>query len=78
MELHKKQQTSINTLLTKMTYVFTDFYIISTGYVLSMNKDKPFLIEINDDQVNLFKLLLAEFDIVHILNTKKKKKMAVL
>lgn len=77
MELDKKQQTSINTLLTKMTYVFTDFYIIATGYVLSMNKDKPFLIEINDDQVNLFKLLLGEFDILHILNSRDFKKAIV-
>lgn len=74
MKLDKKQQNAINTLLTKITYVFTDFYIISTGYIISMDKDKPYLIEISDEQVNLFKLLLNEFNILHILNSRDFKK----
>lgn len=64
-------------LFTKITYVFTDFYIFKNGYILSTDKEKPFLIQLKDSDINLFKevMELEAFSIIHIPNIRELKKV---
>lgn len=69
-----KREKKLFNLCTKITNVYTDFYILKTGYILSLDKEKPFLIQLSDDYVSLFNELKEGFKILHITDVRAFKK----
>ena len=42
--LDEKEQKKLYQLCTKISYAYTECYITNQGYILSMDKTKPFVI----------------------------------
>ena len=62
-------------LCTKITYVFTDFYVLKQGYIISLKIDEPFVIELNDNTIKLFQHVHGDdFSILNIENVREYKK----
>jgi hypothetical protein len=61
-------------LCSKLTYVFTDFYILTTGYILSIDKEKPFVVQVDDEKIKWFKEVCGDFKILHMEDIKEFKK----
>lgn len=61
-------------LCTKITQVFTDLYITKQGYILSKSKEKPFIIQLDEEQVKWFEEANGEFNILHISKIREYKK----
>lgn len=72
--MDEKTKKKHDALCTKITRVFTDLYILKQGYIISKSIDKPFVIQIDDDQVKLFEDMHGEFKILHISNIREYKK----
>jgi hypothetical protein len=74
MALDEKQTKKLLNLCTKISNVFTDFYILKHGYIMSVEKDKPFIIQIDNECVELFAGVCGDFKISHIWNVREFKK----
>ena len=74
MALDKKDGKKLCQLCIKMTNVFNDIYISTNGYIISTDIEKPFLIQIDDTQIQLFKSLLEDFKFLRIWNLKEFKR----
>lgn len=74
MALDEKQTKKLLNLCTKIANVFTDFYILKHGYIMSVEKDKPFIIQIDNECVELFAGVCGDFKISHIWNVREFKK----
>lgn len=72
--LDSKSEKQLHKLCVKMNYVFNDIYILKQGYVISLDKEKPFIIQLGDKDLMLFSDLVGEFKILHIPNLKDFKK----
>jgi len=60
-------------LLTKISSIINDIYILKTGYGLSMDSEKPFLIQLGSGDMAFFKEDFKDFKMIHINNIKKFK-----
>ena len=60
-------------LLTKISSIINDIYILKTGYGLSMDSEKPFLIQLGSGDMEFFKQDFRDFKMIHINNIKKFK-----
>lgn len=74
MALEEKEQKKLVTLCTKISNVFNDFYVLSTGYCVSMDIEKPFVVQLDEEYIKLFKEAVGEFIVLHISNVKEFKK----
>ena len=72
--MDEKIKKKHDALCVKITQVFTDFYIFKNGYIVSKNIEKPFLIQIDEEQVKWFEELNGDFKILHISDIRKYKK----
>ena len=59
--LDEKEQKKLYQLCTKISYAYTECYITNQGYILSMDKTKPFVIHLEESQLELFKKLCGDF-----------------
>lgn len=67
--------TKLNNLFIKINSIFTDIYITKTGYIISMNIEKPFLVHLSSEYIDLVdKYILNGKNIIHITNTREYKK----
>lgn len=74
MSLDDKQKKKLITMCTKISNVFNDFYVLTTGYCISMDIEKPFIVQLNHEYIDLFKGAIGEFTVLHICNVKEFKK----
>lgn len=72
--LDEKEQKKLYQLCTKISYAYTECYITNQGYILSMDKTKPFVILLEESQLELFTKLCGDFKILHITGIKDFKK----
>lgn len=70
----KSNEKKLYDLLIKLTNVFSDFYIFKTGYIITDDIEKPFLIQISDTQISLFEELCGKFKLLKITDIKNFKK----
>lgn len=73
--LEKKEKKRIQDIFTKITRIYTNFYILKNGYIISLNIETPYLIQLDIDDISLFKKLFGEFSIIHITDLKYFKKI---
>ena len=69
-----KSLNKLYDLLVKVTNVFTDFYIVKQGYLVSLDIEKPYIIQLDQKDVKLFSDLCGEFFIIHVPDIKNFKK----
>lgn len=69
-----KDSKKLYSLLSKTSNVFTDIYITVNGYIVTMDIEKPFLIQVDDKWIRLLSELLGQFRIIHIPDLKNFKK----
>lgn len=74
MSLDDKQKKRLITMCTKISNVFNDFYVLTTGYCISMDIEKPFIVQLDHEYIDLFKGAIGEFTVLHICNVKEFKK----
>lgn len=74
MSLDDKQKKKLITMCTKISNVFNDFYVLTTGYCISMDIEKPFIVQLDHEYIDLFKGAIGEFTVLHICNVKEFKK----
>ena len=72
--LDDKDIKKLEKLCIKISNVFTDFYILKNGYLVSLDVTKPFIIQIDEDYVHLFEELCGKFKILHLWDIKNFKK----
>lgn len=72
--MDEKEQKKLFNILTKITNVSNDVYILKQGYVLSIDIEKPFLIQLDESQIELFNKVIKDFKIIRISDIKKYKK----
>lgn len=72
-----KRQKQLEGLCIKLGQVYTDFYILKNGYIVSMDIELPYLIMLSEDQVNLFKECCGEFIVIHFFDIRKFKKSLI-
>lgn len=72
--IDSKIEKKIYNLCTKIGYVFSEFYILKQGYILSQDIEKPFLIQLDEESVNWFSELVKDFKIIHITDVRNFKK----
>lgn len=72
--MDEKNGKKLYNICTKLTTVYTSFYITKNGYILSTDKEKPFLIQLNDDTLSLFIEACGEFKLIHIKDVRIFKK----
>lgn len=65
-------------LLTKMTNVFNDFYIFDTGYCITMDKSKPYVILLNYERLNMVEEVFGKFKLLHIKDNRRYRKVVKL
>lgn len=70
-----KRVKKLYTLLSKITNIFTTFYVFKNGYILTKDLEKPFLVQIENEWVELFEELFGKFDIVCVYDIKILKKV---
>jgi len=70
----KKREKKFLNLLTKITNVFNEYYILKTGYCVTLDKEKPFIVVLDEDNMALFKEVLGEIEYFHVLDNRKWKK----
>lgn len=70
-----KHIKKLYTLLSKVTNVFTSFYVIKNGYLLTKDIEKPFLIQLDTEWIDLFEELFGKFTIVGVYDIKVLKKV---
>lgn len=73
--MDQKRVKKLYTLLSKMTNVFTSFFVIRNGYILSKDVDKPYLIQIDNGWIELFEELFGKFTVVGVYDIKILKKV---
>lgn len=72
--LDEKDTKKLLNLCTKLSNIFTDFYILKNGYILSTNIDKPFVVQVEQTYIEWFEKLCGKFKILHIWDVRKFKK----
>lgn len=72
--LNEKDEKKLLNLCTKMSNVFNDIYILQQGYVLSLDVEKPFIIQLDKEYIDFFEELCGSFKILHLWDIKKFKK----
>lgn len=72
--LKDKENKKFYEVLTKTANVFTDFYVVKNGYMLSMSIDKPFVIQLDDIYIEKFEKLCGGFKIIRVTDLKNFKK----
>lgn len=70
-----KKVKKIYTLLSKITNIFTSFYVLKNGYILTKDIEKPFLVQIDSEYIELFEELFGKFNIVGVYDIKILKKV---
>lgn len=61
-------------VLTKISSVFNDAYILKNGYAISLNHELPFLIQFTESQISLFEEVFGDYKIIHFNDIRKYKK----
>lgn len=74
-EMEKSHVKKLYTLLSKMTNLFTSFYVMKPSYVITKNNEKPFLVELTEDYMELLKELFGDFEILFVHDIKVLKKV---
>lgn len=69
-----KEKKNLYEILVKLSNIFNDFYITKNNFVISLDSEKPFLIELNEVTLKLFVQLCGEFKILRIFDLKNFKK----
>ena len=69
-----KDKKIIYNLLVKVANIFNDFYIFKQGYFISSDIEKPFLIQIDSEYINLFSELCGDFKVLRLTDLKNFKK----
>lgn len=72
--IDEKTKKKLLNLCTKLSNVFTDFYILKQGYIMSTDVEHPFVIQIDNESIQWFVELYGEFKILHIWDIRKFKK----
>lgn len=75
MDIDKKSITKFCNFITKISAIYNDFFILNTGYILSLNIEKPYVFFISDEYMEIFNKIFGEFKILHILDSKTLKKV---
>ena len=75
MDIDKRSITKFCNFITKISAIYSDFFILNTGYILSLNIEKPYVFFISDEYMEIFNKIFGEFKILHILDSKTLKKV---
>ena len=75
MDIDKRSITKFCNFITKISAIYSDFFILNTGYILSLNIEKPYIFFISDEYMEIFNKIFGEFKILHILDSKTLKKV---
>ena len=59
---------------TKVTNVYNDFYLFKNGYCVSTDIEKPFVVQLDDTQVEYFVEMVGDFKLLHMTDVRKFKK----
>lgn len=76
--MEAKRLKKIYTLLSKITNLFTSFYITRNGYIFTKDIEKPFLVQIDDNYLSIFEELFGKFNIVAVYDIKILKKFLMV
>lgn len=72
--LDEKQLKKFTNLITKLSNVFSDCYFVKSGYVVTLDVEKPFIVQIDLSYIDMMIDVLGEFGIARIDNLKEFKK----
>lgn len=61
-------------ICTKITNVYNDFYLFKNGYCVSIDINKPFVVQLDEQQVKYFSDMFGDFKLLHMTDVRKFKK----
>ena len=70
----KKKDREFLNVITKITTVFNSFYVLKTGHCVSTDKNKPFVVVLDEETLELFDELLGGLEIFCVVDNRKWKK----
>lgn len=73
--MNDKHMRKLYELLVKIGYVFfSNFYLFRNGYLINLNIEEPFIIQLEEKELNLFKELIGDFSLIHVTEISLLKK----
>ena len=74
MLLNARQFKRLYSVLSKLSNLYNDFYIFRHGRVLSLDIEKPYLVNLDSEYLTMLYDITGEFKIIHMTNLKDFKR----